>query len=136
MSPTGEQAAIGGKGQAEDGIGLPTRPEQRSARDVPQLDAAIMTAAGQLLFIWAEGEGKRIVGMCLPGQMQPVAVACPTPHPYLPSPADGRPILPIAANGQRRDEIEGLAQGALTQQCPGQTRILYFDFLQIGPAQD
>ena len=69
MSPTGEQAAAGSKGQADGGFGLPTRPEQGTTRDVPQLDAAIMAPTGERVFIRAEGEGKRIVGMGLPGQV-------------------------------------------------------------------
>ena len=58
-SATGEQAAIGGKGQA-DGPGMPTRPEQGSTLDVPQLDAAIHAPAGELAFVRPEGDSGTI----------------------------------------------------------------------------
>ncbi len=82
------------------------------------------------MFVGAEGEGKCIFGMGLPGQLQPLAD--PTPHPYLASPADGGPVLPAAADGQRRDDIEGLTQGALAHERRGKIRVLHLDFLQIG----
>src|SRR5260370_573181 len=105
MSPTGEQTAIGRKGQTYGSLGLPTRPEERSTRDFPQLDAAIMAPSGEQAFVRAEGEGKRILGMGLPGQVQPLAY--PVPHPYFPRPADGRPVLGRA--GGRAADAPGSA---------------------------
>ncbi len=47
------------------------QPDQSRAPalDVPQLDAAILASTGKRVFIRAEGEGQRRVGMGLPGQV-------------------------------------------------------------------
>ncbi len=69
MSPTGEQTAARSKGQADDGLGLPARPERGPTGDFPQLDAAIKAPAGQHAFVWTEGEGQHTVRVGLPGEM-------------------------------------------------------------------
>src|SRR4030095_13999736 len=45
-SSTCQLTSTGGKGHAEDGAGLPIRPEHGSTLDVPQPDAAISASAG------------------------------------------------------------------------------------------
>src|SRR5712691_3094922 len=72
----GEQAPIRGKGHCVDAVRMPIRPEQGylsprqgSTLQVPQFDAAIPAPAGQRAFVWAEGEGRHIVGMRLPDEM-------------------------------------------------------------------
>ena len=116
-SPTGEQSAIGGKGQARGALRVPARPEQGTPLDVPQLDAAIHAPTGERVFIRAQGKGKCRVGMGLPDQVQELASLAP--HPHFPPPADGRPILPTTADGHCGDGIEGLAQDALPHHGPG-----------------
>ena len=69
MSSTGEQAAVGGKGQTVGALGMPARPEQGTTFDVPQLDAAIKAPAGERAFVRAEGEGNHNVRMRLPDEM-------------------------------------------------------------------
>src|SRR5213078_522682 len=69
ISTAGECASIGGKGQALDVVGEPTRPEQGTALDVPQLDAPIPAPRGERASIRAEGEGPHRVRMRLPGQV-------------------------------------------------------------------
>jgi hypothetical protein len=69
--------------------------------------------------------------MGLPGQVQELAFLAP--HPHFSPPADGRPVLPIVADGHSGDGIEGLAQDALSHQGPGQIRVLHLDPLQVRP---
>src|SRR2546421_9443068 len=91
ISTVGEQAPIRSKGQAVD-VGslpipeqgylspllplpantllpLPANSRQCSMLQVPQLEAAVPTPAGQDLFVRAEGEGRRCVGMGPPDQV-------------------------------------------------------------------
>ena len=134
ISPTGEQVSLGGKGQAEGALGLPARPEQGITFDVPQLDAAISAPAGEQASVRAEGDGEHGVGMPLPGQVQ--GWACLAPYPHFSTPASRGPVLPVGACGHRGDGIEGLGKDALLEQCPGETRILHLDALQMHAAQD
>src|SRR2546421_7770632 len=48
---------------------LPANSRQGSTLQVPQLEAAVPTPAGQDLFVRAEGEGRRCVGMGPPDQV-------------------------------------------------------------------
>src|SRR2546428_3994107 len=121
--PTGEQASIRSKGQTDDALGLPARPEQGTTFDVPQLDAVIKAPAGKPAFVRAEGKGPYHVRMGLPDQVQ--GLACLAPHPYFPAPAGCGPVLPAAADGDRYDGIKGLAKDALTDQGSGKPRILH-----------
>src|SRR5947209_16119786 len=99
MSPTGEQAAVGGKDQTVGALGMPARPERSTTGDVPQRDAAIKAPAGERAFVRAEGKGPDHVRMRLPGQVQ--GLACLAPHPYFPPLAARGPVLPAAADGHR-----------------------------------
>src|SRR2546430_818272 len=116
MSSSGEQAAVGGKGQTVGALGMPARPEQGTTFDVPELDAAIKAPAGKRVFVRAKGEGPNHVCMGLPGQVQDLA--CLAPHPYFPPLAARGPVLAALADGERGDGIEGLGKDALTDQRP------------------
>src|SRR5437764_4186440 len=99
MSATGEQAAIGGKSQTGDALGMPARPERSTTGDVPERDAAIKAPAGERAVVRAEGKGPDHVRMRLPGQVQ--GLACLAPHPYFAPLAARGPVLPAAADGHR-----------------------------------
>src|SRR2546421_9928112 len=131
--PTGEQLAVGGKGQAEGALRMTARPEQGTTFDVPELDAAIEAPTGKPPFVRAEGERHYDVGMRLPGQVQGLAELSPQPH--FPTPTSGGPVLPAPTDGDRPDGIEGLRKDALLDQRPGETRILQLDALQMHAAQ-
>src|SRR5205807_1499549 len=103
--PTGEQLAVGGKGQAEGALRMTARPEQGTTFDVPELDAAIEAPTGQPPFVRAEGERHYDVCMRLPGQVQGLAELAPQPH--FPTPTSGGPVLPAPTDGDRPDGIEG-----------------------------
>src|SRR5689334_6330366 len=84
--PTGGKGVpIRGKDHTEDHVRVPPGPEQGPALHIPEFDGAIPTAGCQYAFIRAKGEGKGIVGVRLPGQVQ--ALASFTPYSYLSSPA-------------------------------------------------
>ena len=117
ISAAGEQASIGGKGQAVDAFGMPARPEQGATLDVPQLEAAIPAPAGQCASIRAEGKGLDDVGMRLPDQVQ--GLACPLAHTRTsPRLLPAAQYCPLRLMATADDGIEGLGKDALMEQSP------------------
>src|SRR5438270_6370320 len=136
ISPAGKQASIGSKRHTVDTVRMPACPEQGATGYLPQLDAAIIAPAGQSASIRAESDGRHNVSMGLPDPVQGLArLLLPLPHPHFSPLAGSRPVLSVAADGHCPAGIEGLSKDALTHQCPGQSRVLHLDALQIHPAQ-
>ena len=132
-SPTGEQAAIGGESQTGDPLRLPTRPEQGPTGHVPQLDAAIRAPARGRAFVRAEGEAPDTVRVGPPAQVQ--GLACLMPYAHFSPLVSCSPVLPATADGDRCDDIKGLAKDALPHERSGQIGLLHLDALQIRAAQ-
>src|SRR5260221_5655144 len=69
ISAPGPQPSIGGKRQALDTANMPTRPEQGTALQIPQLDSTIPAPRGERVPIRAESECTNCTSMRLPGQV-------------------------------------------------------------------
>src|SRR5207245_8670913 len=74
---TGEQAPIRSKGDRIDASGVPTRPEEHAALDVPELDGAIPTPAGQGASIRTESQSSPTGAMGVPGLRKRLASCSP-----------------------------------------------------------
>ena len=90
----GKGVPIWREDHTEDQVRMPTRPEERPAGHIPELDRAIPTASGQRAFIRAKGERKEIVAVRLPGQGQALASLMPDPH-LAPPAACGPQLVPV-----------------------------------------
>src|SRR6266699_2054734 len=130
---TGEQVPIGGESQTGDPLRLPTRPEQGPTGHVPQLDAAIRAPARERAFVRAEGEAPDTVRVGPPAQVQGLAGLMPYAH-FSPL-VSCSSVLPATADGDRCDDIKGLAKDALPHERSGQIGLLHLDALQIRAAQ-
>ena len=71
--------------------------------------------------------------MGLPDQVQGLTRLAP--HAYFPAPAACRPVLPVAADGDRPGGIKGLGKDGVTKRGSGHGSILHLDPLQMRPPQ-
>src|SRR5437016_4849307 len=104
---------------------MPTRPEQSSAFQVPQLERAIIAPGGEPPLVRAEREGLHCIRMRLPGQMQPLTFL--TPHPHFSPPAACCPVASSAADGHGKGDIKGGSPDDVAQirTCQGSILHLY-----------
>ncbi len=97
ISAAGDHAPVGGKGDVVDAVAMPTRPEQVTTIQIPQLEGPVKAPRSQYTSIRTKGEGHHRVAMRLPSQVQNL----PSLPPYLhfPPPSGHSPVLPVAADG-------------------------------------
>lgn len=107
-----------------------TCPEQNTLLQVPQFDRAVPASSSQRVFIRAKSQGKGIVCVGLPGQLQCLAPL--TPHPHFSLLTACRPERPSAAAHYFPDRIEGFGENRIAQVGPHQRCILHLDSLQQG----
>jgi hypothetical protein len=129
----GKQPSIRGKGEPGNGLVKPVHPEQCATRDIPELEAAIRTSAGQDASIGREREVPCHIAMS--GTPTLVENPPPTPHAYFPLPAARRPVRSIAAHDDRQNIIKSLSEDAVLKRSVGQCRILHVNALQKDAAQ-
>src|SRR6266568_2476202 len=140
---TGEQVPIGAPGQRDDRVGMRHLLEEGAQLRVPEPDGAIKSPTGEQAaiggpareraFVRAEGEAPDTVRVGPPAQVQ--GLACLMPYAHFSPLVSCSPVLPATADGDRCDDIKGLAKDALPHERSGQIGLLHLDALQIRAAQ-
>src|SRR5262245_5878492 len=127
---TGQQRAIGGKGHTIDIAGMPGRPAQGGAGNIPEFDGSIPASTGHCALIRAEGQRPDPFGVGLPNVIENLAAGLP--EAYFSATAGSGPIAFAAADGDTVDGVKVVGKAAVLNRGSGETGISHIHALEVG----
>ena len=125
---TSKHASIRRKGESAKSLRRPILPEQCATVDIPQLNAAVGTRAGECAFIRAERERPDHLRVSTPSMTHRQSILFP--NPYFSISRSSRPVRSSPAHTNGQNSIKGLGKDTSLYGGVGHGGILH-----VGPLQ-